>query len=151
MGSHHEEGVKSRRRRLHVVAALIRKGSRILLDRRHQGQLAGTWEFPGGKREVGESDAQALRREVCEELGVDATIGPEVARTEHVYERVAITLVLYETHLHGEPHAVDVDMIDWFDLDALDELPMPPADRPLIEAVRRLLRRRRIAGLKREG
>ena len=144
--------MRTRRRRLHVVAALIRKGSRILLDRRHQGQLAGMWEFPGGKREVGESDAQALRREIREELGVDATIGPEIARTEHVYERVAITLVLYEAHLHGEPRAVDVDAIDWFDLNALDELPMPPADRPLIEAVRRRLRRRRRApALKSQG
>lgn len=123
------------RRHLHVVAALITRGGRVLLDRRHEGNHAGAWEFPGGKREPGESDRQALRRELWEELGVDATVGEEVARAEDGGADVDITLVLYEVRIHGEPHAVDVEAIAWFEPEALRGLTMPPADQPLLEAV----------------
>ncbi|MCB9646077.1 MAG: (deoxy)nucleoside triphosphate pyrophosphohydrolase [Deltaproteobacteria bacterium] len=122
---------------LHVVAALIQEGHRVLLDRRHQGSLAGHWEFPGGKVEPGETGRQALRRELWEELGVEASVGDEVARSTDVSRDVEITLVLYEASLHGQPQAVDVEVIRWFHLDELDELPMPPADRPLVEVIRR--------------
>jgi 8-oxo-dGTP diphosphatase len=122
---------------LHVVAALIQEGHRVLLDRRHQGSLAGHWEFPGGKVEPGETGKQALRRELWEELGVEASIGDEVARSTDVSRDVEITLVLYEASLHGQPQAVDVEVIRWFTLDELDALPMPPADRPLVEAIRK--------------
>ncbi len=120
-----------------VVAALIQEGDRVLLDLRHEGPLAGHWEFPGGKVEPGETEKQALRRELIEELGVEASVGDEVARSTDVSRDVEITLVLYEAVLRGQPTAVDVEMIRWFSLDDLDELPMPPADRPLVEAVRR--------------
>lgn len=119
-----------------VVAALIQEGDRVLLDLRHQGPLAGHWEFPGGKVEPGETEKQALRRELIEELGVEASVGDEVARSTDVSRDVEITLVLYEAVLRGQPRAVDVEMIRWFSLNELDDLPMPPADRPLVEAVR---------------
>jgi len=126
-------------RSIHVVAALIRREGKVLLDRRPPGgRHAGLWEFPGGKREPGETDEQALARELFEELGVESTIGPEVARAEHDGADVQITLVLYLAEIRGVPVAVEVDAIEWFDLAALESLPMPPADRPLLEAVRRM-------------
>ena len=85
---------------------------------------------------MGETGKQALRRELIEELGVEASVGEEVARATDVSRDVEITLVLYEAVLRGQPRAVDVDMIRWFALDELDDLPMPPADRPLVEAIR---------------
>lgn len=121
---------------LHVVAALIQEGDRVLLDRRHEGPLAGHWEFPGGKVEPGETGKQALRRELIEELGVEASVGREVARSTDVSRDVEITLVLYEAVLRGQPRAVDVEIIRWFSLHELDDLPMPPADRPLVEAIK---------------
>lgn len=130
---------------LHVVAALIQEGDRVLLDRRHEGPLAGHWEFPGGKVEVGETGKQALRRELFEELGVEASVGGEVARSTDVSRDVQITLVLYEAVLRGQPRAVDVEVIRWFSLDELDDLPMPPADRPLVEAIRARAAKRRQA------
>jgi 8-oxo-dGTP diphosphatase len=126
-------------RSIHVVAALIQRGSKVLLDRRPLGgRHGGLWEFPGGKREPGETDQEALARELFEELGVAATIGPEVARAEHGDADVRITLVLYRAEIEGEPEAKDVEAIDWFDVDALDALAMPPADLPLVAAVRAL-------------
>ena len=124
-------------RSIRVVAALIERSGRVLLDRRRPGShLEHRWEFPGGKCEPGETDEQALRRELREELGVDATVdGPAVASVHHAYEAFEIDLVLYPVTLHGEPTAVDVDAIDWFERATLPNLSMPPADRPLVEAV----------------
>ena len=127
-------------RSIHVVAALIHRNGRVLLDRRPpRGRHGGLWEFPGGKRERGESDQQALARELMEELGVRSKIGSEVARTDYQNAGLQITLVLYAAEIEDEPKAVEVDAIDWFELDALDTLPMPPADQPLLAAVRKLV------------
>lgn len=120
---------------------MIRRGDRVLLDRRGPGgTLAGKWEFPGGKREPGETDEQALERELMEELGVASSIGGEVARVTHETPDLSMTLVLYEASLHGEPEARDVAEIAWYDLAAMDDLEMPPADRPLLQAVKRAAR-----------
>lgn len=121
-----------------MVAALIEDGDRVLLDRRPEGgHMAGLWEFPGGKREPGEDDRQALARELLEELGARATIGAEVARVTHAYEALEVTLVLYEARLLDAPRAAGVPEIRWFPRAALTGLPMPAADVPLVEAVLR--------------
>jgi 8-oxo-dGTP diphosphatase len=70
-----------------VVAALIVKGGKILVCQRTRHQtMPLKWEFPGGKIEEGEQPRDALRRELDEELGIDATIGDEVARMRHEYK-----------------------------------------------------------------
>ena len=69
-----------------VVAALILQGEKILVCQRTRHQtMPLKWEFPGGKIEDGEQPRDALRRELDEELGIDATIGDEVARIRHEY------------------------------------------------------------------
>lgn len=122
---------------IHVVAGLLTRDQLVLLDRRRAGtHLEGLWEFPGGKREAGESDADALIRELREELDIHVTaVGTEVARVHHVYPDVDLTLVLYPVQWEGEPVAREVAEVRWFPLEALPNLPMPPADGPLLAAV----------------
>lgn len=99
--------------------------------------MAGKWEFPGGKREAGETDQQALLRELREELGVEARVGNEIARVRHAYEEFDLTLVLYEAQVEGEPAAVGVPEVAWFPRRRLRDVEMPPADVPLLEAIDR--------------
>jgi 8-oxo-dGTP diphosphatase len=122
---------------IHVVAGLLMRDTRVLLDRRRAGtHLEGLWEFPGGKREAHETDAEALVRELREELDVHVTaVEPELARVQHVYPELDLTLVLYPVHWEGEPVAREVAEVRWFPLSELTSLPMPPADGPLLEAV----------------
>lgn len=125
------------RKVVRVVAACIKRDGQVLLDRRRKGShLADLWEFPGGKTEVGETDNDALVREIREELGVACTLtGPPIAEVTHAYAEFDVHLVLYPVRVTGEPRAVDVAAIEWFDLGALRTLAMPPADAPLVEAL----------------
>ncbi len=125
------------RRKLEVVAAYIQRDGLVLLDRRRKGShLEDRWEFPGGKREDGESDAQALLREIDEELGVTGTVtGDAIASVEHPYEDFDVILTLYPVSIEGTPHAKDVAEIHWFPIEELSNLAMPPADKPLITAI----------------
>jgi 8-oxo-dGTP diphosphatase len=72
----------------HVVAALMVQadGKLLICQRTKHQSLPLKWEFPGGKIEPGEEPPQALRRELDEELGIEATIGPEITRIQHTYQ-----------------------------------------------------------------
>src|SRR5215475_10023251 len=108
-----------------VAAGIVIERGRVLLSRRKKGShLAGLWEFPGGKVEAGEDPRAALRRELDEELGIDAEIGEIVDVTFHRYDDAdkAVLLLFFEaTRLAGspEPRAIDVAEVGWFDADAL--------------------------------
>src|SRR5215468_7170264 len=80
-----------------VVAGLIQQGGRLLVcQRRRDGAFALKWEFPGGKVELGETYENGLRRELREELGIEAHIGPEAYRTRHDYPgKYAVELLFY--------------------------------------------------------
>lgn len=123
-------------RLLVVAAALFDADGRVLVQRRPDGkQHGGLWEFPGGKVEAGEEPETALARELAEELGIavdSAACEPLAFATA---ER--IVLLLYRcTGWTGEPAATDGATLAWMAVDALDALDMPPADRPLIPALR---------------
>lgn len=125
------------RETLHVVAAYIERDGAVLLDQRRKGShLEDRWEFPGGKRQPGETDVQALLREIREELGVDSAVtGPAIATVRHAYDAFDVVLTLYPLRIDGTPRAVDVAAIEWFPRAGLRALPMPPADVPLIDAI----------------
>ena len=120
-----------------VVAALIQSDGRLLVCQRKRGtSFAMMWEFPGGKVKPGETLEQALVRELEEELGTKATIGPEVYRTRHRYAELGepIELIFFNAHL--DPKKVRnlvFEEILWRDPSSLPELSFLPADQELIE------------------
>jgi len=120
--------------RLVVTAAVIERGGRYLVTRRQQGvHLEGLWEFPGGKCDPGESLADCLRRELREELGVEATIGAEVLSTTHEYPERSVELHFIGCTLRGDPSPQLGQQMRWVAREELRSLEFPPADGELIE------------------
>lgn len=116
-----------------VVAAVIELDGAFLVTRRLEGtHLAGMWEFPGGKLTSGESHAQALQREIREELDADVEIGPLVFETQFDYADRRISLHFYRCALRGEPRPLLGQQMKWVPRAELMALDFPPADADLI-------------------
>jgi mutator protein MutT len=121
-----------------VLAAVIERDGRFLVTRRlARTHLAGFWEFPGGKCEPGESHEGCLRRELAEELGVDAAVGAEIMTTEHAYPDRTVRLHFRRCQIAGEPEARLGQQVQWVERAALTTLAFPDADRELIQLLTR--------------
>jgi len=119
--------------RVRVVAAVIERENRFLVTRRQDGvHLAGFWEFPGGKVADGESHAEALRREMHEELDVNIVVGNLVLETSHDYPDRVVTLFFYRCDLIGAPRPMIGQEMSWVARAELPSLNFPPADDELI-------------------
>lgn len=127
-------------KQIHVVAAVIRDPrGRILLARRTQERdLAGLWEFPGGKVEPGEAPEDALVRELREELGIEATVTASLIRVPMDYPDKRLLLDVREVAFSGHPRGLEGQALAWVPLRKLADYPMPPADVPVVaELLRR--------------
>lgn len=126
------------RRSARVVAALIEDGDRLLIQQRPaKGERGSLWEFPGGKREAGETDAQALVRECREELGIEVTVGELAWETEHAYPDLTVSLALYRCLVTaGQAAARDGQRVAWVPRGKLGEYPFCEADIPFVEKLR---------------
>jgi 8-oxo-dGTP diphosphatase len=119
-----------------VAAALFDAEGRVLIAERPAGKhMAGWWEFPGGKVASGESDAQALVRELHEELGVEAHLEHEVMTLTHDYPDRVVDLVLWRVSWDGVPRGLDGQQLKWVDCESLGSERLLPADRPFIAAL----------------
>lgn len=122
-----------------VAAALTNQEGEILLQKRPYGkQMAGLWEFPGGKVDTGESPESALVRELQEELGIDVSkenLVPITFASEPLGDRNLLLLLYRCSNWSGEPAALDSPELRWMLPRDMDELPMPPADVPLVHAL----------------
>jgi len=118
-----------------VTAAIIRKGEQVLLTRRAPGDRhQGSWEFPGGKLESGESLQQCLERELFEELGVSSRAGLVVCSSDFVYDHGCIRLVAIETTISSDDFRLTVhDRAEWVDPNRLLDYDLLPADIPVAE------------------
>jgi 8-oxo-dGTP diphosphatase len=99
-----------------VTAALIERGGRILICRRRPDQdHPGKWEFPGGKLEPGEEPCESLRRELREELDIEAAIGAEITRYEYCYPgRKPLRLIFFRvTEFAGDPDYGQFQQVEW--------------------------------------
>ena len=123
------------------MAAVIVSGGRVLAcERSAPPEVAGRWEFPGGKVEPGETDAEALVRECAEELGVRVEVGARVGPDVPLAHGRAVLRVFAVTLLDGdEPRALEHTAMRWLAVDELDSVPWLPADTPIVRELPALL------------
>jgi len=111
---------------------------RVLIAQRLAGDmLGGMWEFPGGRREAGESLADCLRREIHEELGLKVEVGEQLATVQHAYSHFRITLHAFHCRpAGGDPQALDCAAWRWVRLSELPDFPFSVADQRIIAALK---------------
>ncbi|MCL2722855.1 MAG: (deoxy)nucleoside triphosphate pyrophosphohydrolase [Polyangiaceae bacterium] len=117
-------------RTIRVVAAVVEREGRYLITQRRAGAvLPWMWEFPGGRVEPGETDQEALKRELLHRLGVEIDVGKLISCVNHPYEHYAVDLFLYECTLvteNLEPRAVNA--FTWVTSEQFDRYTFTPAD-----------------------
>jgi len=126
-----------------AAVALVDTDGRVLIAQRPEGkQLAGLWEFPGGKVEPGETPEQCLIRELKEELDIEVTeacLAPFVF-TSHAYDSFHLMMPLWLCRRwKGQVKALEHQAVAWVKPVRLGDYPMPPADEPLVAWLRDLL------------
>lgn len=122
-----------------VAAALVQdQAGRYLITRRGAGShLAGLWEFPGGKREPGETLEQCLRRELAEELGAEFMIGQRVETLTWRYPEKTVVLHFFQCRLaSGQVQPRERQAYAWVEPARLSDYEFPPADRALVDRLR---------------
>jgi len=122
-----------------VAAGILQRGGRILICQRHRADPYGLqWEFPGGKVRDGETGERALRRELQEELAIEAEVGQEVFRLRHRYPDRHVEVAFFQVmSFKGEPCNRVFEAIAWVPRADLPSYDFLEADRDLVERVAR--------------
>jgi 8-oxo-dGTP diphosphatase len=122
-----------------VVTGVICKQDQVLLGLRPpKGSLPGFWEFPGGKIELGELPEEALKRELKEELDIEADVGSLCFATTHTYDEVGILLLFYHIKFwKGQPKTVHHSELKWTRFQDLDKIQLPDANKKAIKFIRK--------------
>ena len=120
--------------KMEVAAGLVFHGGRLLIAQRLPGDhLGGLWEFPGGKREPGESLEDCLRRELVEELAITVRVGELIVEVEHAYPERTVNLNFFRCVLTvGDPQAIGCQAFAWVNAAELAGYEFPPADAQLL-------------------
>jgi 8-oxo-dGTP diphosphatase len=120
-----------------VTAGIVLEGERILICQRHHSDAYGMqWEFPGGKVEEGEDLKACLRRELAEELRIEAEIGEEVFRLRHRYPDRYVEVVFFEVRsFRGTVRNQVFEAVKWVSRASLSEFDFLEADRELVRRI----------------
>ena len=120
-----------------VAAAIFDASARVLIAERPAGKhMAGRWEFPGGKVAAEESEAEALTRELEEELGIEVIEARPMMRLRHRYSDRDVELSMWVVERYrGEPRSLDGQRLKWVERERLAGEDMLEADRPFVTAL----------------
>ncbi len=123
--------------RINVVAGIIINQNKILIGKRKDKDIGGgKWEFPGGKIEVGETNSEALERELYEELGISVKIGKELMNYEHVFKTTIYNITFMEiTDYEGEIYNNAHSEIKWVKFSNLPEYDFISGDDRFIQSL----------------
>ena len=122
-----------------VAAAILSQCSTQLFiaKRASQAHQGGLWEFPGGKKELGETPEQALARELEEEIGIAVKQMEPLIKLEHDYTDKLIELDVYTvTSFQGDPHGAEGQVTKWINISEIDDFEFPQANVPIIAALK---------------
>lgn len=134
--------MENTRKKIEVVAAIIRDGGRIFATQRGYGEFKDGWEFPGGKIEPGETPQQALVREIREELDTEIEVGELLQTLEYDYPAFHLTMhCFWCTVRKGELVLKEHEAAKWLTGETLDSVEWLPADRGLIGKIQLGLKR----------
>jgi A/G-specific adenine glycosylase len=118
-----------------IAAGVIRRGGKILIARRREsGLLGGLWEFPGGKREAGESLEECVAREIKEEVGIEVRVLRPLATVRHAYSHFRVTLHFFDCRWRrGRARPIGCDDCRWVSRDEIRDYAFPAANKGIIE------------------
>lgn len=123
---------------IRVSAAVIHRDGKIFATQRGYGEYKGKWEFPGGKREEGESGEEALYREIKEELDSKVKIEKLICTTDYDYPTFHLTMDVYlSTLIEGKLTLLEHEDAKWVSLDSIDNLDWLPADWSVIDEIKK--------------
>ena len=127
-----------RMKSIRVSAAVIHRDGKIFATQRGYGEYKGKWEFPGGKREEGESGEEALAGEIREELESKVKIEKLICTTDYDYPTFHLTMDVYlSTLIEGKLTLLEHEDAQWVSLDSIDDLDWLPADWSVIDEIKK--------------
>ena len=127
---------------VNVVAAVIKKGNKILATQRGYGEFKDGWEFPGGKVEAGESPAEAIVREIKEELNAQIAVDREIGIVEYDYPNFHLHMQCFLCSLlSDELTLLEHEAMKWLTASTMDEVDWLPADIEVAQKVQAILQK----------
>ncbi len=126
------------KKKIEVVAAIICDGDKVFATQRGYGEWKDWWEFPGGKIETGESQQEALRREIREELATEIEVGQLITTVEYDYPKFHLTMHCFICKVKtGKLTLLEHEAAKWLDLETLDTVKWLPADEAVVDKLKR--------------